>query len=117
MHLYLAVAAELYSDQGFQFNPHTLTQEPVQVFRNTSFYQKLNSLIFICYGIVHQLLKVDADQNDIECDEDEAETDHLDEEHDEDEGGSDHLVKNATHVSNLQAELAYSATWALEVAI
>ena len=36
---------------------------------------------------------------------------------DEDEGEFDHLVKNATHVSNLQAELAYSAIWTLEVEI
>ena len=38
------------------------------------------------------------------------------EDDDDDEGDAGHLVKNATHVSNLQAELAYSATWNLEVA-
>ena len=51
----------------------------------------------------------DDDQND-----DEADTDAEDD--DDDEADAGHLVKNATHVSNLQAELPYSATWNLEVA-
>ena len=51
----------------------------------------------------------DDDQTEADAEDDDADDD-------DDEGDAGHLVKNATHVSNLQAELAYSATWNLEVA-